>query len=87
MNRHTQILIDEGYIDAGESLRDHQNVPVGFAIYGLTMRGHDFLSKARHDGAWNKVIVWAKQRGADLNATVVKTLLEQAIKGLMGPGE
>ena len=51
VSRHTQILIDEGYIEAANSARDHQNVPIQFAIYGLTMKGHDFVAKARNHTA------------------------------------
>jgi hypothetical protein len=83
VNEHTQILIDDGYID-GNSLRDHRNVPIGFAITGLTMKGHDFLAKAKNDTAWDKVIVWSKQQGTALSATAVKTMLEQAVKSLFG---
>ena len=81
VNEHTQILIDDGYID-GNPLRE--NVLIGFVITGLTMKGHDFLAKAKNDTAWDKVIVWTKQQGTALSATAVKTMLEQAVKSLFG---
>jgi hypothetical protein len=83
VNEHTQILLDEGYID-GQPLRDHRNVPIQFSISGLTMKGHEFLANARNNTVWKKVMAEAKEKGKSIGVTVLNGLLEQAAKKYAG---
>ena len=87
VNRHTQILIDERYIDAEITLKDHRGALYVFTINGLTLSGHEFLEKARNGSAWRKVIEWSKQQGQALTATAVKIFLECAFKEVFTGGE
>jgi Hypothetical protein (DUF2513) len=50
---HAQQLIEEGWIE-GAVVRNHQNVPPGFAITRLTSKGHDFIDATRNPNVWKK---------------------------------
>jgi hypothetical protein len=83
MNRHIEILIEDGYIH-GVVRRDNMGNPALFRLTDLTMKGHQFLANARNDTVWKKVVAKAKESGQSVGVTVLNSLLEQAAKKYAG---
>jgi Hypothetical protein (DUF2513) len=74
VNRHTQILIDEGYLE-GIWQGDAQNFPCAFRITDLTYRGHQFLANAKSDSLWKKALTTIKDSGKSLSIAVIEAVL------------
>lgn len=80
VNRHTQILIEEDFLD-GKWVGDHQNFPTDFRITDLTYRGHQFLANAKNDGLWNKAITTIKGSGKTMSIAVIEAVLAKLATG------
>jgi hypothetical protein len=53
-------------------------------IRRLTWEGHEFLSKAKNDTVWKKVLQQAEEKSMSTSMTVMNGLLEAAAKKYMG---
>ena len=74
VNRHTQILIDEGFLE-GTWQRNRHHFPLYFYITDLTYRGHQFLANAKNDSRWKRAISTIKDSGKSLSIAVIEAVL------------
>ncbi len=80
VNRHTQILIDEGFLE-GTWVGDHQNFPCAFRVTDLTYRGHQFLANAKVDSLWTKALSTIKGSGKSMSIAVIEAVLVKLATG------
>jgi len=80
---HVQLLLDEQFIE-GTVLRQGMNEPVRCLVHRMTWAGHEFLSKAKNDTVWKKVLAQAEEKGMSASMTVINGLLEAAAKKYAG---
>lgn len=76
VGRHTQILVDEGYIEGKYVVGAGGGVPACFALFDITLKGHQFVENARNDTVWKKVVAKAKADGHSVGISVLNGLLE-----------
>ena len=74
VNRHTQILIDEGYLE-GSWKGDSKNFPALFYITDLTYQGHQFLANARNQTVWSRALNIAKEKGLETSISAISAIL------------
>ena len=74
VNRHTQILIDEGLLE-GICHGDEQGFPALIRVTDLTYRGHQFLENARSDSRWKKAISTILSSGKSMTIAVIEAAL------------
>ena len=74
VNRHTQILIDEGFLE-GLWQGDHQNFPCAFRVTDLSYRGHQFIANAKVDSIWKKALAAIRDSGKSLSIAVIEAVL------------
>jgi Hypothetical protein (DUF2513) len=77
---HAQQLIEEGLVE-GVVVRNHQNVPTGFAIARLTSKGHDFIDATRNPNIWKKTKGYVTKNLPGWTLSILKEVAERAIKG------
>jgi len=82
VGEHLQLMIEADLID-GEvlSLR-----PVSFVIKRLTWTGQDFVSNARNDTVWRRVMADAKAKGTSVTMSVLNGLLTKGAQKYAGLG-
>lgn len=80
VNRHTQILIEEDFLD-GKWVGDHQNFPTDFRITDLTYRGHQFLANAKNDSLWKNAMTTIKSSGKTMSIAVIEAVLVKLATG------
>ena len=82
---HVKQLIAAGYIE-GTIATDGQARPVHVAVFGLTIKGQDFLSKAKSPTVWNKAITKVGELGGGVALDVLKQVLEKITNSELGLG-
>lgn len=80
---HVQLLLDAGFID-GLVATGGRNEPIGCVVFRMTWAGQEFLSKAKNDTLWKKVLAQAEEKGLSTSMAVVNGLLESAAKKYVG---
>jgi hypothetical protein len=80
--QHIHLLFDAGLVD-GQMVDSDEPM---FVITRLTWKGHDFISNARNDTIWKKVLAEAKQKGSSLTMVILNGLLEKAAEKYAGLG-
>jgi hypothetical protein len=80
---HVELLEEAGYIEAIIAT-DAQGFPDRCVVKRLTWNGHEFLSNAKNDTVWKKVLQQAEEKGMSTSMTVINGLLEAAAKKYMG---
>lgn len=80
VNRHTQILIDEEFIE-GMWEGDEQNFPTFFRVTDLTYRGHQFLENARSDTRWKRALSSIRDSGKSMSIAVIEAVLVKIVTG------
>ena len=80
VNRHAQILLDEGFIQ-GKCVKDGSGFPIKFRITDLTYRGHQFLANARNDTLWNKALKSITETGKTMSIAVIEAVLVKMATG------
>ncbi len=79
---HLEIMIEAGLLE-GEV---HSLRPLMFVIRRLTWAGHDFLSNARNDTVWKRVMAEAEAKGTSVTMSVLNGLLTKAAQKYAGLG-
>ncbi len=80
---HVQLLLDADFLD-GLIQTGSRNEPVACVVYRMTWAGQEFLSKAKNDTLWKKVMAQAEEKGLSTSVAVINALLEAAAKKYVG---
>jgi hypothetical protein len=81
---HVEIMIEASLLD-GTILKTMAG-PSGFLVHKITWQGHDFLSNAKNDTIWKKVMSEAKEKGTSMSFVVINGLLTRAAQKYAGLG-
>lgn len=80
---HVQLLIDADFID-GQMVLGNMGQPEECVVMRMTWAGQEFLSKAKNDTVWKKVMAQAEEKGMSTSMAVINGLLEAAAKKYVG---
>jgi hypothetical protein len=73
---HTELLIEDGYIDGQMMRAGPNNSPMEVVIRKLTNRGHDAIAIAASDTLWNKAKKAAVDKGVPLTFSAIIQILK-----------
>lgn len=80
---HVQLLLDANFVD-GQMVPGNMGQPEGCVVMRMTWAGQEFLSKAKNDTVWKKVMAQAEEKGMSTSLAVINGLLEAAAKKYVG---
>lgn len=81
---HIHIMQQDGLVEALPLTSQASTIPHGFSEVQLTAKGHTFLSNARNDTVWKKVIAEAEAKGSSTSFVVINALLSKAAQKYAG---
>jgi len=80
---HVKQLINAGYLE-GNVQSDNQNRPIRVAVFGLTILGQNFLSKAKSPTVWRQAVTKVSALGGGVALDVLKVVLEKITTSELG---
>lgn len=85
VNRHIQLLSDEGYVDATIIDSATGGIAYGASVHRITWAGHEFLANARNESFWAKAKEIVGRAGGSTSIHVLSGVLEKvASRELLG---
>ena len=80
---HVQLLLDADFIE-GEVIQGPIGAPAACVVMRMTWSGHEFLSNAKNETIWKRVVAQAQDKGMSTSMTIINGLLEAAAKKYVG---